>query len=1132
MNMTGIRLHIIAALMALFLPGIPAGAFAPDRYAENSVLATGRWVKISVASTGLYRITSAQLKSWGFTDPDAVRIYGYGGNRISDRLSADTFIDDLPQTPCAVTASGIVFYGVGAESWSKTGNNDAHYVQSLNPYSTEGYYFVTADSSTERTAIPANDSPVAATEPVTTFTDALFHEEELNSLGNTGTLFLGEDFRYTRAQTFSFQLPDRVENTPVWMQCAFYTRTVGSGASLTFTANGTALPAADSDKIQAVPNEAEYYGAGTTTSKSFDMSGTDLRIGIEVHSSAAVQKAYLDYLTVNYTRQIALPASGSLLFRAGRTSVALSGATGTTHVWDVTDPLAVTELKLKVDGTTASWVNEYTGDRHYAAWNENASLPSPELVGNVPNQNLHAIVTAPTMIIVTPKAFKAQAERLAELHRNDPSAPLTVEVVDLTEVYNEFGSGCADPGAIRRLFKTLHDRGGLRYALLFGRAFFDNRRVTAAARTITNTVPTWQSQTSVYENSSYMTDDIYGFLSDDSGLNFATDKLSIAVGRIPAHSVNDATVAVDKISAYLNSMPHTTWKNRVLLLADDENGGIHMTQTETSWDNMTKGTAGSKFIYDKIYIDAYTKQGGTYPEARRELFNTLDEGVVWWQYAGHASATTISHENIVTYTDFNNMYLRQYPVLFAATCNLLRWDTSSRSAAEVLHFLPTGGTIATISAVRPAYITPNGDLTAAVGATLTSTEPDGTLHTIGEIYRLGKNRLKNDTNKLRFVLMGDPALSLATPSASVVLESINGSAVTPEAQITLMARQDVTLNGSIVNADGTPMTDFNGIIAATLYDAERSATSNGYGKEGAKVTFERHGLMLYTGRGTVSGGKFTIKVPMPSEIAYNFRPATFSFYAYSTDAGDKREAAGTDSNIYVYGYDESVDDDTTPPEIAMMVLNHEDFRSGDSVNESPMLIADVADDTGINLSSAGIGHSMTLTLDGKTSYSDVAQYFVPEAGQAEDKIRGSVYYQLTDLTPGSHELRLRVWDTTGNLAEKTIGFNVVQGLRPQIFDVYTDANPATTGVNFYISHNRPDARCHVRVTVYNLLGSPVWTSETTGLSDMFSTAPLHWDLTDSAGRRVQRGIYIYRASISTNGEHYETASRKLAVAAQ
>ena len=45
----------------------------------TSLLASGRWTKISVRNTGVFKITNAELKKMGFSIPEKVRVFGYGG---------------------------------------------------------------------------------------------------------------------------------------------------------------------------------------------------------------------------------------------------------------------------------------------------------------------------------------------------------------------------------------------------------------------------------------------------------------------------------------------------------------------------------------------------------------------------------------------------------------------------------------------------------------------------------------------------------------------------------------------------------------------------------------------------------------------------------------------------------------------------------------------------------------------------------------------------------------------------------------------------------------------------------------------------------------------------------------------
>lgn len=292
------------------------------------------------------------------------------------------------------------------------------------------------------------------------------------------------------------------------------------------------------------------------------------------------------------------------------------------------------------------------------------------------------------------------------------------------------------------------------------------------------------------------------------------------------------------------------------------------------------------------------------------------------------------------------------------------------------------------------------------------------------------------------------------------------------------------------------------------------------------MVFDQQGSRLYTGRDSISGGEFEIKVAMPAEIADNWRPAAINMFAL---ADDGTEAMGQCRRAYVYGHDANAPADDTPPVIENLYLNHESFKNGDAVNESPMVFARVSDDIGINLSQAGVGHTLLLSLDDESSFTDVSDYYQPSADGSPS---GTVAYPLEDLAAGNHTLSLRVWDTANNFGKASIEFFVEPGQAPTIFDVYTDVNPASTEANFFVRHNRPDATIEVTVGVYDLLGHLLWSNTKRGRSDMFVSSPMTWDLCDGAGHRVNRGIYVYRATVSCDGETTSSKGRRLAVTGQ
>ena len=247
---------------------------------------------------------------------------------------------------------------------------------------------------------------------------------------------------------------------------------------------------------------------------------------------------------------------------------------------------------------------------------------------------------------------------------------------------------------------------------------------------------------------------------------------------------------------------------------------------------------------------------------------------------------------------------------------------------------------------------------------------------------------------------------------------------------------------------------------------------------------------------------------------------------FAADDENGAEASGVCRDLYVYGYDETASADDVPPVIETLYLNHSDFKSADKVDENPMLIARVSDDVALNMSAAGIGRQMSVRIDKDENYTDVATFFTPDA---DGSPAGTILYQLSDLTAGNHTATLTVWDTGGNSTSASIDFFVSPGLAPKIFDVYSDANPATTEANFYVTHDRPDAMLNLKIEVFDFNGAHVWTSESRGRADMYASRPVTWNLTNTSGSRVTRGIYIYRATVSSEGRT-SSQTKRIAVA--
>jgi hypothetical protein len=117
-------------------------------YTGQSVLSNGKYVKISVQETGVHSISYEMLKEWGL-NPENVAVLGYGGAMLSEDFTKHHW-DDLPSVAFymhkgddGVFGSGdyILFYAQGPVKWELNDNGEWGHIR--NPYSNEGYYFVT-----------------------------------------------------------------------------------------------------------------------------------------------------------------------------------------------------------------------------------------------------------------------------------------------------------------------------------------------------------------------------------------------------------------------------------------------------------------------------------------------------------------------------------------------------------------------------------------------------------------------------------------------------------------------------------------------------------------------------------------------------------------------------------------------------------------------------------------------------------------------------------------------------------------------------------------------------------------------------------------------------------------------------
>ena len=1110
----------------LFVFGLLTSAWADSsRYASESVLNSGKWVKIQVAEDGIYKLTAADLKKMGFSNLDKVAVYGYGGWPLDEDFST-TYIDDVPEVAVWRGADYLLFYGKGPRKWEYS-SSDKSFIHTNNPYSNYGYYFVTEKETTGRTMEKAA-SAAGATLQVTTFDDYVLHEEELVSVNSSGRELYGESFTSTLSRDFTISVPG-ITNDEGKATLSFISR--GNG-TITMNVDGNALISGS----VSVPSD-EYEVARELYRERAWMADKGETVKVNIgYSTTGHKNVHLNYFRLQMKRQLKVYDNytffRSLSARGNASRFVIQGADASTLVFDVTDGVNPQQMETSLNGTELSFSIPASASLREFVVVKPSQIKAPVTVGEVANQNLHALPQQDMIIIAQPN-FTTQAERLAEAHRTKDN--LTVRVVTPESIYNEFSSGTPDATAYRRFMKMFYDRktseaDAPKYLLLFGDGSFDNRKLTSAWKSVdmSNMLLTYQTENSL-SSQSYVIDDYFGFLDDaDNKKSLQNKKLCLGIGRFPIRTVEQATQMVDKVISYMENKNTGSWKNNLCFMADDGSNTDGFMTEHMEFADQLAGYVESEhpeFLVNKLYYDAYKKDmtAGTYPDVRSGLQKLLKDGLLLFNYTGHGGTTALSDEKVLTQTDINQFTYTHLPVWVTATCDFTRFDDLNTSAGEDVFLNKSSGGIALFTTVRVAYSRPNFPINDNVIRNLFERN-NGRRRTLGEVMQATKNTLSS-VYKLGFCLIGDPAVKMAYPEFGMKVTTVNGQSVDGNS-ISFKALEKITVEGEVLDVSGQLVTDFTGIVNPTVKDSKVTVTclKNSNKDDSPAFTFTDYPNTIFIGNDSVRNGKFSFTFTVPKDISYSNLQGKMNLYAVDTESGN--EAQGNFDNFIVGGTSDTAETDTIGPEIRALYLNDTTFVDGGQVNTTPYCVAELWDKSGVNITGSSVGHDMMLVIDESTVLSyNLNSYY--ELLPGEDGT-GIVKFPIPALEPGKHTAEFWVWDILNNSTVRTFTFEVVEGLKPFLFDVIATPGIAREQVTFHLMHNRPESRMRVGIMVYDLAGRQLWKHEESGTSGLFENYTVSWDLT-SGGVRMRPGVYIYRAAISTDNSKDATKARKFII---
>ncbi len=444
----------------------------------------------------------------------------------------------------------------------------------------------------------------------------------------------------------------------------------------------------------------------------------------------------VDYVRLTYSHTYAAEEEFlKLVVPAGTKSQTIAGYNSPLiRVFDVTEPGSITEISGSIEKASSGYSITVDmagpGARTLLALTPDRVQKASSITANSPS-SLRSPNNGADLLIITRHELMESLARLAT-HRQ--SQGLSVSLVDIEDIYDEFSFGHKSPQAIKdfRSYASASWKKKPRYVLLGGDACFDSRNYLGFGET--DLVPTRLIDTQYMEAAS---DDWFADLNSDG---FA----ELAVGRLPARTAEEATLMVDKLIGYDRSQP-----SEEALLVADRNDGFNFEAASLAVEPLLPAYLRVNEIFRGRTDDA---------TAKRLLIEAINRGQKMVNYAGHGSVD-LWRGRLLTSSDARELTNEKHlPMFVMMTClNGYFNDPALDSLAETLLKAERGGAVA---------VWASSALTLPIDQEVMNRELYRLLFTAGQPLRLGdatvraKAVVSDGDVRRTWILFGDPTTVL------------------------------------------------------------------------------------------------------------------------------------------------------------------------------------------------------------------------------------------------------------------------------------------------------------------------------------------------------------------------------------
>jgi hypothetical protein len=1152
---------------------------------ETSVYVGRTWIKLAVQRSGFYKVEYGRLRTLSLfsqdTEPiplESLRLFNWPGVPV---LPVDSYCDSCVYREVAITVVDdgnasfrdntdyFYFFAMGPSDWASLYDEARPETVFVNhPYEKYNYYYLTRSTG---------ELPVAGTQAqIPTVAGTVTNPSLPTPASFPARVHFEEDREYWPNASPQFST-----NDPALFWEKWFWQAVAPGGSSTDVPS-VDLPGADTTqpaRIRALAwglNDPEILPAhrvaadfngqdlGTRAfsgmlAQVYDLPITNLRTSANQFTmsvpATVSEKTGLAWYDLYYQRAF-LPVGGRLDFSTpeggnGDVIYRLGPFTRAEppFIFDVTDPGRPMQILVPNDtihyaprgaGFYLRFQASETSRRRYRV------IPADSIVSVQPEDILEAPVTSlenlrsfterADYIVIYYDGFRAAADSLVAWRREHlplwgATAPFDVKSVPISALYDQFSGGRTDPAAIRNFLRAAYtnwNAGGdprrPTFVTFLGDASYDFKNITGRAQSGQPgcLVPTYEDNFDrSYVSRQFVTDD--WMLNVDDAAVVIPDFLG---GRLP---VGDATTALavvrGKVLAHERNAPLGEWRNRLMLIADDNwqgtdpdaSGWTHLAQTRTLDAIYTPPHLDREYVYLHTYP---TGPGASKPGAKAAIRQGIQDGVAITNFVGHGSPFQLADERVLLDTDVGSLTnAPRFTVLVAASCDVGKFsDPKVQSLGERLVASTNGGAVGVISATELSFSGENAALNIKVYQGLFRRDTVACqYHTSLSAALLGGKN--GNVNPQKYQLMGDAATLVALPRlwAELSLADSSGNPVTE-----VRRGQLLTYRGQVRTCPGGEALPFNGVVGMLIEDSQEIGVAD-------YVTYNYRAGAIYRGDVGVTNGEFGGRFVVPMEAREGPR-GRLRAYLEGQVAGEGFDTDGAGYAATQVSPGEAPAGDVTGPRITLSFVG-----GSTEVRPDAVLKVDLYDQNGILTTDHTLQNGIIVTMDGNTTgRADITESFRYAADSYQS---GRATFQLPGLAPGAHVVSVSAAD---NLASglsagthrslATLDFTVVDQPGLRIAQAYLFPNPAesgsgSSGGQFVI--DAPGDSVNVLLRIYTAAGRLIRTLTVFGGLEQVQVP---WDGMDDEGQPLANGVYFFRVHVNPRDPDGSSSPRQKAAA--